>query len=51
MDDKGSDIHKDSDFILYPTNKVIGIIDDPGDCKSALNDLKGAGFTADEVKS
>ena len=50
MDDKQSDIHKDSDFILYPTNKVIGIIDDPGDCKAALKDLKAAGFTPEEIE-
>lgn len=49
MDDTGSDLHKDSDFILYPANKVIGIIDDPGDCKAALMDLKAAGFTAAEI--
>jgi len=50
MDDKQSDIHKDSDFILYPNNKVIGIIDDPADCKAALKDLKAAGFTAAEIE-
>ena len=50
MDDKESEKHKGSDFILYPTNKVIGIIDDPDDCKAALKDLKAAGFTADEIE-
>ena len=39
-----------SDFILYPNNKVIGIIDDPADCKAALKDLKAAGFTAAEIE-
>ena len=50
MNDKRSNEHKDSDLILYPTNKVIGIIDDAGDCKAALNELKAAGFTADEIE-
>jgi hypothetical protein len=50
MDDKQRDIYKDSDFILYPTNKVIGIIDDVDDCKAALKDLKDAGFTAAEIE-
>jgi len=50
MDDKQSDLHKDSDFILYPTNKVIGIIDDLDDCKAALKDLKASGFTAAEIE-
>jgi hypothetical protein len=50
MDDKQSEMHKESDFILYPTNKVIGIIDDPGDCKAALKDLKAAGFKTAEIE-
>jgi hypothetical protein len=50
MDDKWSDARKDSELILYPTNKVIGIIDDADDCKAALNDLKAAGFTVDEIE-
>ena len=50
MDDNRSDDYKDSDLILYPTNKVIGIIDDADDCKAALNDLRAAGFTADAIE-
>ena len=50
MDNEQRDIQRDSDFILYPTNKVIGIIDDPNDCKAALKDLKDAGFTANEIE-
>ena len=42
--------HDNSDFIYYPTNKVVGIIDDPNDAKAALLDLKAAGFTADEIE-
>ena len=49
MDHKPSDVHQDSDCIIYPTNKVIGIIDDAGDCKAALKDLKAAGFTTDDI--
>lgn len=50
MEKPTSDIHKDSDFIFYPTNKVVGIIDDPSDCKAALHDLRQAGFKADEIE-
>src|SRR5262245_24496346 len=39
-----------SDFIPYPTNKVIGIIDDVDDAQAALRDLKAAGFTAKQVQ-
>ncbi|MDQ3802550.1 MAG: hypothetical protein M3416_01670 [Acidobacteriota bacterium] len=42
--------HDDSDFIFYPTNKVVGIVDDPGDAKAALRDLRAAGFTVDEIE-
>lgn len=34
----------------YPTNKVVGIIDDPNDVKAALLDLKAAGVSADEIE-
>ncbi len=40
----------ESDFIPYPTNKVVGIIDDVGDAQAALFDLKAAGFMADQVR-
>jgi hypothetical protein len=39
-----------SDFIPYPTNKVVGIIDDVSDAQAALRDLKAAGFTADHIQ-
>jgi hypothetical protein len=39
-----------SDFIYYPTDKVVGIIDDPDDAQAAVSDLKAAGFTADEIE-
>jgi hypothetical protein len=38
-----------SDFIYHPTNKVVGIIDDPRDAQAAVRDLKASGFTADEI--
>jgi len=41
---------QDSDFIPYPTNRVVGIIDDTGEAQAALRDLKAAGFTADHVR-
>jgi hypothetical protein len=50
MEKPKRDVDKDSDFILYPTNKVIGIIDDANDCKAALRDLKAAGFAANDVR-
>ena len=37
-------------FIFNPTNKVIGIIDDAGDARLAVRDLRAAGFTADEIE-
>src|SRR5260370_37197196 len=40
---------KRSDFIAYPTNKVVGFIYDPGDAQAALSDLMSTGFTADEI--
>ena len=42
--------HDNSDFIFYPINKVVGIIDDPGDVEAALRELRAAGFTADEIE-
>ncbi len=38
------------DFIAYPSNKVVGFIDDPSDTQAALRDLNAAGFTADEIE-
>jgi hypothetical protein len=40
----------ESDFIPYPTNKVVGIIDDAGDAQAALRGLKAAGFAADQIQ-
>ena len=39
-----------SEFTFDPTNKVVGIIDEPGDAIAALRDLRAAGFTADEIE-
>ena len=50
MDQTPIDRSADSEFTFNPTNKVVGIIDDPGDTKTALEDLRTAGFTADEVE-
>jgi hypothetical protein len=43
-----SDKQDNSDFI-FSCYKVIGIIDDPKDCKTALRGLRATGFTADEI--
>jgi hypothetical protein len=39
-----------SEFTFDPTNKIVGIIDDPTNAKAALRDLRAAGFTADEIE-
>lgn len=36
-------------FTFDPNNKVIGVIDDAGDAKDALRDLRAAGLSAEEV--
>ena len=41
---------QNSDFIPYPTNKVVGIIDDVGDAQAALRGLKTAGFAAAQIR-
>jgi len=41
--------HRDDDFIFYPTNKVVGIIDDPSDASAALDELEAAGFPPEDV--
>ncbi|HKR84846.1 MAG TPA: hypothetical protein VJS37_11760, partial [Terriglobales bacterium] len=38
------------DFIPYPTNKVVGIIDDVKNAKAAVRDLQKAGFSADQIR-
>src|SRR6185436_16388143 len=50
MERTPSDNGATSEFTFVPTNKVVGIIDDAGDTKAALHDLKAAGFTADDVE-
>jgi len=40
----------ESDFIPYPMNRVVGIVDSVGDTQGALRDLQAAGFTADEIR-
>lgn len=50
MEKTPHDKSEHSDFIPYPTNKVIGIIDDPNDCKAALHDLRATGFRAGEIE-
>ena len=50
MEHSSNDKHDNSDFIPYPTDKVVGIIDDSDDAKAALRDLRAAGFTAAEIE-
>lgn len=37
------------DFIPYPTDRVVGTIDDPGDARTAIDTLLQAGFTRDDI--
>src|SRR5262249_2982869 len=48
-DKKSQDTEVNSDFIRYPVNKVVGIIDDIQDAQAALHDLQAAGFTAAQI--
>jgi len=48
-DKKSQDTKVNSDFIRYPVNKVVGIIDDIKDAQAALHDLQAAGCTAAQV--
>ena len=45
-----SDRNANSGFTFDPTNKVVGVIDAPGDANAALRDLRAAGFKADEIE-
>lgn len=46
---QGHHANEDSDFIRYPINRVVGIIDNGQDVQAALRDLRVAGFAADHV--
>lgn len=39
-----------SDFITYPTNKVVGFIDSKDDAVAALHDLHKAGFEVNDIE-
>lgn len=39
-----------ADFIPYPTNRVVGIIDDARNAKAAVLDLQKAGFSANKIR-
>ena len=47
---RSSGVEEKSDFIPYPTNKVVGIIDDARDAQAALHDLREAGFTDSQIR-
>jgi hypothetical protein len=49
-DKQRHDVNDESDFIPYPTDRVVGIIDDVAEVQGALRDLKAAGFTADHIR-
>jgi hypothetical protein len=46
---KSQDAEVNSDFIRYPINKVVGIIDNIRDAQAALHDLRAAGFMAAQI--
>jgi hypothetical protein len=50
MEQRPNDRSANSELTFDPTNKVVGSIDDAGDAKAALSDLRAAGFTAEEVE-
>jgi hypothetical protein len=43
-------VDDESDFIPYPTNKVVGVIDDVKDAQAAVRDLQEAGFSAGKIR-
>ena len=45
-----NDRNKTSAFIAYGIDKVVGFIDDLGDVKAALGDLRTAGFRAEDIQ-
>jgi len=47
---KPAEVNDGPDFIPYPTNKVVGIINDVRDAQAAVDDLRRAGFTATQIK-
>lgn len=50
MEEAPSGKSANSVFTFDPTNKVVGSIDDAGDAEAALNDLRAAGFTPEEIE-
>jgi uncharacterized protein len=40
---------RDNRFIPYPTDRVVGTIDDPADTRTAIDTLVRAGFTRDDI--
>ena len=49
MVQKPDDGGANTDFTFDPANKVVGSIDDAGEARAALCDLRAAGFTAGEI--
>ena len=50
MDQSPNDKSANSEFTFDPTNKIVGIIDDPDGAKAALSDLRAADFTVNEIE-
>ena len=48
--DQTGDKGANTKFVFNPTDKVIGIIDDAGDDRAALRDLRGAGFGVEQLE-
>ncbi|MBI3650942.1 MAG: hypothetical protein HY231_07810 [Acidobacteria bacterium] len=42
-------LNESGDLLTYPSNSLIGIIDDYADAKAALRDLTNAGFAEEEL--
>ena len=41
---------KSSEFISYPTNRVVGTIDEPGDAQAVVESLLETGFNLEEIE-
>src|ERR1700750_1793444 len=48
--DQTGDKGANTKFVFNPTDKVIGIIDDAGDARAALRDLRGAGVRVEQLE-
>lgn len=41
----------DDDFLTYPIHKLVSVFEDPDKVVEAVDELKGAGFTMDDIEA